>query len=221
MRRLLPLALALSLALPATTLAADKLDGWKHGEATIYTHDPAGPVAVGKVGADGALTFEWPDPANTAQTLGSTWPPCDGTDMPPSSAPDAVFWPTSLFIGKDKTTDGELGSLHLASSEAVMQWQASHGQKDAADGTWFQYVWVEAPASVETQCSMPMYTGEGDDNFTQVTEYNLYFKQGWNLIRNDVTRLHASPSGKKHAASIRVSVQPGPAEDARWFFRPY
>mgnify|MGYP006190513203 CR=1 FL=1 len=38
---------------------------------------------------------------------------------------------------------------------------------------------------------------------------------------NDITRLHAAPSGKKHAASTRVSVQQGPAEDARWFFQAY
>ena len=40
-------------------------------------------------------------------------------------------------------------------------------------------------------------------------------------MRNDITRLHVAPSGKKHAASTRVSVQQGPADDARWFFRAY
>lgn len=215
------LALVLVLALPATALAGDKLEDWSHGEATIYTHDPAGPVAVGQVKADGQLVFDWPEPATPGQTLGDTYPPCDGTDMSPVSAPEAGFWPTSLFIGKDTTTDGELGSLHLASSPGVMEWQSSYGQKDAADGTWFQYVYVGEPASVETQCSMPTYTGEGEDSYTQLTEYNLYFKEGWNLMRNDITRLHVAPSGKKHAVSTRVSVQQGPADDARWFFRAY
>lgn len=213
--------LALALALPASALAADKLENWNHGQATIYTHNQAGPVAVGQVKADGQLVFDWPVPADLGQTLGDTYPPCDGTDMSPVSAPEAGFWPTSLFIGKDESTDGELGSLHLASSAEVMAWQSSYGQKDAADGTWFQYVYVGQPASVETQCRMPTYTGEGEDGYEQVTEYNLYFEKGWNLMRNDITRLHAAPSGKKHAASTRVSVQQGPAEDARWFFQAY
>ena len=215
------LALALALALPASVSAGDRLENWSHGEATIYTHDQGGQVAVGQVKADGQLVFDWPEPAGVGQTLGQTYPPCDGTDTSPVSAPDAAFWPTSLFVGKGKAADRELGSLHLASSAEVMAWQSSYGQKDAADGTWFQYVYVGEPASVETQCRMPTYTGEGEDNYEQVTEYNLYFEKGWNLMRNDITRLHAAPSGKKHAASTRVSVQQGPAGDARWFFLAY
>lgn len=220
MRLSLPaLALALAVTLPAT--AAERLEGWTQGEATIFTHTPDGPMRVGQVQADGSLVFEWPSVPSTEQTLALTFPSCDDDGSPIATPGAAEFWPTSLFIGTDDSVDGELGSLHLASSPEVVAWQASYGQENAADGTWFQYVHVSQAASMEAQCRMPTYTGEGDDQYTQVTEYNVYFKAGWNLMRNDITRLHAAPSGRRHAASIRISVQEGPAADARWFFRAY
>lgn len=215
------LLLSLALALPAFARSGERLEGWTHGEANIYTYERGGPMLVGRVAADGTLAFEWPSAPSTEQTLALTFPSCNDDGSPIATPGAAEFWPTSLFIATDDSTDGELGSLHLASSPQVVAWQASYGQEDAADGTWFQYVHVSQAASIEAQCRMPTYTGEGDDQYTQVTEYNVYFEAGWNLMRNDITRLHAAPSGRRHAASIRTSVQQGPAEDARWFFRAY
>ena len=215
------LALGLALALPAFAQPADRLEGWTHGEATIFTHDPGGPMKVGRVAADGTLVFEWPSAPSTEQTLALTFPSCNEDGSPIASPGAAEFWPTSLFIGTDDSVDGELGSLHLATSPEVVAWQASYGQADAVGGAWFQFVHVSQAATVEAQCAMPTYTGEGDDQYTQATEYNVRFEAGWNLMRNDVTRLHAAPSGRRHAAGIRTSVQQGPATDARWFFRAY
>lgn len=214
------LAMGLALALPAFAQPADRLEGWTHGEATIFTHDPAGPVKVGRVAADGTLVFEWPPAPSTEQTLGQTFVSCREDGQPMARPEAAEFWPTSLFIGKDDSVDGELGSLHLAISPEVVAWQSSHGQADAVEGAWFQFVHVSQAATVEAQCQMPTYTGEGDDHYVQATEYALAFEPGWNLLRHEITSLREAPSGRKHPAALRMSTQPPPAE-ARWLFRAY
>ena len=214
-------ALALVLALPALAKPADRLEGWTHGEATIYTHEQGGPVKVGRVYGDGTLAFDWPSAVSTGQTLGDTFVSCREDGQPMAEPASAEFWPTSLFIGKDDSVDGELGSLHLATSPDVVAWQASHGQADAAEGAWFQYVYVSQAATVEAKCQMPVYTGEGDDHYLQASEYAVSFAPGWNLMRNDIISLREAPSGRKHPASLRMSVQAAPAEDARWIFRAY
>lgn len=213
--------LGFALALPALAQSGDRLEGWSHGEANIYTHERGGPVLVGRVAADGTLAFDWPSAPSTEQTLGQTFVSCREDGQPMAEPASAEFWPTSLFIGKDDSVDGELGSLHLATSEEVMAWQASHGQADAVEGAWFQYVHVSQAATVEAECQMPVYTGEGDDHYVQSSEYAVSFAPGWNLMRNDITSLREAPSGRKHPAGLRMSVQAAPAEDARWLFRAY
>lgn len=213
------LALGLALALPAH--AADRLADWTHGEAGIYTYDRGGPVRVGQVAADGTLVFEWPSAPSTQQTLARTYPSCLEDGSPIARPGAAEFWPTSLFIATDDAGDEELGSLHLATAPGVVAWQASYGEADAVEGAWFQYVHVSQAATVEARCEMPTYTGEGEDSYVQATEFALAFEAGWNLVRNDITTLHAAPSGRKHAAGVRTSVQSGPDADASWHFRAY
>src|SRR5690606_32452155 len=81
--------LGFALALPALAQSGDRLEGWSHGEANIYTHERGGPVLVGRVAADGTLAFDWPSAPSTEQTLGQTFVSCreDGQPMAePASA---------------------------------------------------------------------------------------------------------------------------------------
>ena len=217
--RITLLALALVAVPPA--FAADKIEGWSHGEAYVFTHTPEGPMRLGQVAADGRVAFDWPSVPSTEQTLGATFPSCLESGEPIVSPASPEFWPTSLFVASDDSGDQELGGLHLVSSPDVVAWKASYGQESAVEGAWFQYVHVSQAARLEARCVMPTYTGEDEDMYEQVTDYAVQFESGWNLMRNDITKLHTAPSGKTHPASIRVTVQDGEAEDARWVFETY
>lgn len=210
--------LALLALQPA--LAADRIDGWDKGEAYIFSYDPLGPLLMGKVAADGTVELNLPAVPSTEQTLGATFPSCLESGEPMVSARGASFTPTSLFLAADDYAMEELGSLHLVSSPEMLAWRDSYGQGSAVEGSWYQYVNVSQAATLEAECKLPMYTGEGDDNFEQVTEYAVQFQPDWNLMRNEVTELRAAPSGKLHPKHIRVTVTEGVPEDARWLFQP-
>ncbi|WP_374602977.1 hypothetical protein [Arenimonas sp.] len=212
------LVLALVALQPA--FAADRIAGWDKGEAYIFSYDPAGPLRIGTVAADGTVELSLPAVQSTEQTLGTTFPSCLESGEPIVSERFASFTPTSLFVAADDYAMEELGSLHLVSSPEMLAWQASHGQGSATKGSWYQYVNVSQAATLEAECKMGMYTGEGDDNFEQTTVYAAQFKPDWNLMRNEVTELRAGPSGKQYPKSIRVTVSEGVPEDAQWLFQP-
>jgi len=217
MRKSLCLLAALTLQ-PA--LAADRIAGWDRGEAYIFSHDPEGPLRIGKVAADGTVELSLPSVPSTEQTLGATFPSCLESGEPMVSERFASFTPTSLFLAADDSAMEELGSLHLVSSPEMKDWKAGYGQASAVEGSWYQYVNVSQPAKLEAECRLPMYTGEDDDNFEQVIEYAAHFQPDWNLMRNDITQLHAAPSGKQHPKRIRVTVSDSVPDDAQWLFSP-
>lgn len=212
------LVLALVALQPA--LAAERIAGWDKGDAYIFSHHPIGPLLVGTVAADGTVELNLPAVPSTEQTLGDTFPSCLESGEAIVSERFASFTPSSLFVAADDYAMEELGSLHLASSPEMVAWQASHGQGSAVEGSWYQYVNVSQAAKLEAECKLPMYTGEGEDNFEQTTVYAVQFQPDWNLMRNEVTELRAGPSGKKYPKQIRVTVSEGVPEDAQWLFRP-
>jgi hypothetical protein len=216
--RITLLALALVAVPPA--FAADKIEGWSLGEAYIFSHDPKGPLRVGLVAADGTVELSLPAVQSTDQTLGTTFPSCLESGEPIVSERWASFTPTSLFVAADDYAMEELGSLHLVSSPEMLAWRASNGQGSAVEGSWYQYVNVSQAAKLEAECKLPMYTGEGQDNFEQTTVYAVQFQPDWNLMRNEVTELRAGPSGKQYPRQIRVTVSEGVPGDAQWLFRP-
>lgn len=216
MRKTLCVAALLALQ-PA--LAADRIVGWDKGEAFIFSHHPAGPMRMGRVAEDGTVELNLPAMPSTDQTLGDTFPSCLESGEPIVSEQAATFSPTSLFLAADDSAIDELGSLHLASSPEVMAWNASYGQESAVEGSWYQYVRVSQAATLEAECTMPMYTGEDSDNFEQVTHYAVQFQPEWNLMRNQITELHTAPSGKQHPKRIHVTVSESVPGDAQWLFR--
>lgn len=214
---LLPLAAALALALAPDASAKDgRIADWSHGEAGIYTHTQDGPMPVGTVAADGTIGLDWPTPPSFGQTLADTFPSCTDDGSRIANPWVTEFFPTILFVARGEGE--ELGSLRLATSPEVAAWQDSYGQEKAAEGSWFQWVRVTQDSTVEAECTTTMYTGEGDDNFQIVTHYQVAFAEEWNLMRNDITSVHTSPSGKTHVASTKVSALQAMPEDAEWYF---
>jgi len=210
--------LALLALQPA--VASDRIPDWDSGEAYVFSYGPMGPLRMGKVAADGTVELKLPAVPSSEQTLGDTFPSCLESGEPMVSEPLASFTPTSLFLAADEDAMEELGSLELVSSQEVLDWRASYGQGNAAEGSWYQYVNVSQAATLEAECVMPTYTGEGDDNFEQLTDYAVQFQAGWNLMRNEITELRAGPSGKQYPQRIRITVSDDVPAEARWLFRP-
>lgn len=214
---LIPLAAALAVAGASPASAKDaRIADWSHGEAGIYTHTEDGPMPVGTVTADGVIELNLPTPPSFGQTLADTFPSCleDGSRI--ANPGITEFFPTILFVARGE--EEELGTLRLATSREMADWENSYGGKNAVLGSWFQWVKVTQDSTVEAECTTTMHTGEEGDSFQIITDYKLAFAEDWNLMRNDVKTLHTSPSGKTHVARTEISALQAMPEDAAWHF---
>ena len=215
-----PLLVALLCALPAVAQADDvPIAGWAGGEAQVMSHSPGGPVLLGHIAADGAVTLALPASPPKPQPLGQTFSSCRDDGAAIATPEDTAFVPTSLFASRDGK---ELGALHLATDAAVVAWRASWGQGETPLGAWMQWVHVDRAAAVVAECVQTTYTDpEATDAYPQTTEYRMTLAPGWNLLRYSVTSLHVDPTGRKHPGTTEVEALATAPADAQWFFEAY
>lgn len=215
-----PLLFALMFALPAAGQATnDRIADWTGGDAEVMSHSPNGPVAMGRIAADGTVSLALPDAPPLPQPLGQTFASCREDGAAIAKPEDAAFVPTSLFVSR---AGKELGALHLATASAVVAWRASWGQGDASLGAWMQWVHVDKAAAVTAECVQTTYTdAEATDDYPQTTEYRMTLAPGWNLLRFSVTSLHTDPTGRHHPRLTEVEALAAAPEDAQWFFEAY
>ena len=212
-----PLLLALLFALPMAVHASDhRIPDWSGGDAQVMSHSPGGPVLLGQIAADGTVTLDLPASPPKPQSLGQTFPSCREDGAPIATPEDTAVVPTSLFAMR---AGKELGSLYLATDEAVVAWRASWGQGETPLGAWMQWVHVDQAATVVAECVQTTYTDpEATDAYPQTTQYNLTLAPGWNLLRFSITSLHADPTGRNHPRLTEVEALSAAPEDAQWYF---
>lgn len=82
-------------------------------------------------------------------------------------------------------------------AEAIGQYE--HGKDQ--EGFFIDWYYFEEPAKVSGSCAVKSYTltQKEEDVYEQVTNYDLEFDAGWNLVKFGNTALYEDSQGKKYA----------------------
>lgn len=190
--------------------------GWPGGTAVVKSYGPDGGIEVGRIGADGTLVFQLPEPPPSGQTVDQSFAPCAGEGGMSVGPLDVGFTPTSLSVERDGQ---ELGVLHGATSPGIVAWRESFAEKNAEAGAWLQWVHVTADSKATGDCRSTVYTDSaGTEGYEQFSEHKVVFTKGWNLMRNNILEVHADATGKRHAARIVTDVVQQMPDGASWYF---
>lgn len=110
----------------------------------------------------------------------------------------------------------EIGVLYAVSTAEIAQWLYSYGQEEPAVGFYLNWYYLEAEAYLSGSCSIPNYTGNGDENFMSTTTYNLQLQKGWNMIKTSIDALFTTEDGKKLPMQTTVSSTTSIPEKLQW-----
>lgn len=206
------LTAAAALAACATALGADvpagKVAGWPGGTAEIMTwgHDEP----LGRIHDDGAVTFNLPTPPGTGQTVAQTFDRCRTAELEVING-EADVAPTMLYI---ESGEDQVG-LVAASSPEMAAYQLSFGQTELVKGSFLRWLHVAGDAAVSGKCVEEMVTVSGPVDF--VTELDLRFVSGWNLVRTTNLEVLRHADGSAHEThTAHDALQSWPA-DAAWY----
>ncbi len=203
-------AAALAVAGPAlcAEFAAGKVTGWTGGAANVFTwgHDEP----IGRIQDDGSVIFTLPTPPETGQTIAQTFDRCRTAALDVING-EADVAPTMLYI---ESGEDQLGMI-AADSSAMAAYQLSFGQTELVKGSFLRWLHVAGDAAVTGRCVEEMVTVSGPVEF--VTELDLRFVAGWNLVRTTNVEVLRHADGTAHEThTVHDALQAWPA-DAAWY----
>lgn len=202
---------AVTLALSTPALGADvpagKVVEWPGGTANIMTYGFDDPI--GRVAADGSVTFNLPTPPETGQTFAQTFDRCRTSPLDVVNG-EADVAPVMAYV----LLDGKEVAMVAADSAEMANYQLSWGQTELVKGSHVRWLHVDGNASVTGRCVEEMVTVSGPAEF--VNEFDLKVVAGWNLIRTTFLEIMQHEDGTAHETHSRHdALQAWPA-DAAW-----
>ncbi len=150
------------------------------------------------------------------KTIGDSFA-CSGFENPLEyNNQDAILFavPTLSVMSKDGKT--EYGYLFTVSDASIAKWLYSYGDDNPTTGYYLEWIYVEKEATVSGICEMSTYTGNGEESYNDIKIYNLSLKEGWNMIKYEITDVFNSASGKVFPLKTTVSVINFLPEDLQW-----
>ncbi len=117
----------------------------------------------------------------------------------------------------DKAGMAENGYLYASNNQQVAEWLKSWGMENAGKGYHLRWYFVEEDASVNGECIIPTYTGNGDENYEDLTIVNLALKKGWNTIKTEFEELFTDQNGKTYVSRTVISRIEELPPDLNWF----
>lgn len=117
----------------------------------------------------------------------------------------------------DKEGMAENGYLYACNNQQVAEWLKSWGMENAARGYYLRWFFIEEDASVNGECIIPTYTGNGDENYVDLTVVRLELKKGWNTVKTEFEELFTDQNGKTYASRTIISRIDETPEDLDWF----
>ncbi len=212
MKRVLSAGAVLAMSCAAPVLAAEvpagKVAGWQGGTAEIYTYGHDAPL--GRIQADGSVTFDLPTPPDTGQTVAQTFDRCRAGGFSVVNG-EANVAATMIYM---KAGDDETGMV-AATNPEIAAYQLSWGQTELVEGAFLRWLHVDGKAAVTGTCVEEMITPSGPAEFT--TESRLEFAPGWNLVRTTIVEFMEHADGSRHEThTIHDALQAMP-DDAMWY----
>ncbi len=130
--------------------------------------------------------------------------------------------PTVIFSGlpdleavsKDGSTT--YGYLYCTNNPEISSWLSNYGQGNIAKGYYLRWFFAENNASAKGSCSMPTYTGNDDENYMDITVYDLELQKGWNIIKYAITETFTSQTGKITPSKTEITKIDEVPADAQW-----
>ncbi len=106
--------------------------------------------------------------------------------------------------------------LYAVSDPEIANWLFYYGDNVIVKGSYLQWFFVEGEASAKGVCVIPTYTGNGDENYMNVTNINLKLKKGWNIIKYNITEIFTDVNDKTYAAKTEISTLTELPKDLKW-----
>lgn len=102
--------------------------------------------------------------------------------------------------------DGTVVSVMYAVSQPeIAKWLYSYRQENAVKGYYLQWYFAEDSATAKGECAVPTYTGNGDENYNNVTITNLELQKGWNIIKYNITEVFTDANEKTTFSKMEIT----------------
>lgn len=197
-----------------------KIKGYDGKTADIIT-GMAEPIKIGEIDADGYFSIPLNDDfinqlkssvqaesdddqwSVSLMTLDRAFGNCNNETVKISNG-DQPLIKLSLFNAFDIVNLEEkhrYGSFMATSSREYAEAIGNYEHGNDQVGYFIDWYYFEEPAKVSGSCVVKSYTltQKEDDLYEQVTNYDLEFDAGWNLVKFGNTELYEDSQGKKYA----------------------
>jgi hypothetical protein len=113
----------------------------------------------------------------------------------------------------------EIGVLYAVSSSEMAAYLYSYAMDPAVKGYHLYWVYVEEAASVKGTCTINQYTGNNDEQFSNVIEYDLQLKKGWNIIQDEYAELFTAIDGRTYSSLLTMRTLEQIPDDLQWILK--
>lgn len=209
---------------------------WSNGEVPLLFDDYVSPekITMGNITSTGKMTIPLDDnylsnqkiaAEKTKENAPQGWQMkfntvassfgCDIEGVVYENA-TAIFsgLPDLEAVSRDGTTT--YGYLYCTNNPVLSTWLYNYGQGNIAKGYYLRWFFAENSASAKGSCSMPTYTGNDDENYMDMTVYDLELQKGWNIIKYAITETFTSQTGKITPSKTEITKIDTIPDDAQW-----
>ncbi len=116
----------------------------------------------------------------------------------------------------DKGGQADFGILYAVSTSEIAQWLFSYGEDNVSNGYYLKWVFTEKPASINGICTIPTYTGNGEEKYDDIHKMNMKLNKGWNIIKYDIVETFTSQNGKVYPSNTEVTKLEKLPENLLW-----
>jgi hypothetical protein len=110
----------------------------------------------------------------------------------------------------------QFGYIYCTSNPELANWLYNYGQGDIAKGYYLRWFFAEDRAVVKGSFSIPVYTGNDDENYTDTTFYDIELQKGWNVVKYNITETFTTKIGKTVLAKMEVTKIDEIPADVMW-----
>lgn len=75
----------------------------------------------------------------------------------------------------------------------------SYGQYNAKPGYFLDWFYFAEPSSVIGECTTESYAVNQEETYKAITDYQLDFKAGWNLVQYEISEIFTDKEGLTYA----------------------
>lgn len=226
----------ISLTFYAQNAITGGITNWTHGEVPLLFSDYISreKIIMGNIASNGHMTIPLDDnflsnfkiAAEKAKenarkgwemkfnTVESTFGSGEEGIIYENAASVLIGLPDLEATSEDGTA--QFGYIYCTNNPELANWLYNYGQGDIAKGYYLRWFFAEDTATVKGAFSIPVYTGNDDENYTDTTFYDIELQKGWNIIKYNITEIFTTQTGKTVLSKMEVTSIYEMPEDVMW-----